>query len=86
MNNTELDIIERILEGKISTNPNRFEEANGIIFTINQEFDNAEIREYFNNRGVEYHALNDGSFYTETVMSGSEFVKLEYVSWYKQIA
>ncbi|WP_240416607.1 hypothetical protein [Paenibacillus periandrae] len=86
MTNNELEIVEEILEGKISTNPNRFESANGIVFTLNQEYDSPEIREYFNSRGVEYHELNDGSFYTETVMTGVEFVNLQYVQEYIQIA
>lgn len=85
MDSKTLNTVEEILKGKISKNPNRFEEANGIVFTMNQK-DSEEIYEYFNSRGVEYHDLKDGSFYTETIMSVVEFSNLKYVAKYHKVA
>lgn len=84
MKNLEIKTVEEILKGKISNNPNRFEEANGIVFSVNNM--NDELEAYFSSRGIEIHELCNGIFYTETVMSVSEFEQLDYILHIKQVA
>lgn len=79
-----LQVIETMLEGRISKNPRRFDSANGIVFEINREDDFYE--EYFRAHGVELYHLNRNVFYTETVMSISEFDQLLYVENAYQVA
>ncbi|MGG3471501.1 hypothetical protein ABES02_29055 [Neobacillus pocheonensis] len=75
------DKVKKVL---ISKNSKRFEEANGIIFTVNEMTD--EIKEYFDGRGIEFHELINGIYYTETVMSMTEFKQLENIIQIKHIA
>jgi hypothetical protein len=84
MQHLTLEVVEKMLEGKISKNPNRFQEANGIVFYVGEMTD--EAKSYFSARGVEFHHLNDGIYYTETVMSLPEFAQLDYVLQARQIA
>jgi hypothetical protein len=84
MKNIDLVTVEEILKGRISKNPNRFEEANGIVFSVNEMSD--EIEDDFLSRGVEIYKLVNGIYYTETVMSTGEFSNLDYVMDYKVIA
>jgi hypothetical protein len=84
MKNLDLTTVEEMLKGRISKNPNRFEEANGIVFSVNEMTE--EIEEYFNGHGVEFYKLVNGIYYTETVMSVGEFSNLNHLLHYKQIA
>jgi hypothetical protein len=84
MKNLDITVVEEMLKGRISKNPNRFEEANGIVFSVNEM--NEEIEDYFNYRGIEIYKLVNGIYYTETVMSTAEFSNLDYLLHYKQIA
>lgn len=84
MRNLDITVVEEMLKGRISNNPNRFECANGIVFSVNEM--NEEIEDYFNYRGVEIYKLVNGIYYTETVMSTAEFGNLDHLLHYKQIA
>lgn len=84
MKNINLSVVEEILKGRISKNPNRFEEANGIVFSVNEITE--EIEDYFYYRGIEIYKLVEGIYYTETILSAGEFSNLDYVMDYKQIA
>lgn len=77
MEHLDLKAVEKILDGKISKNPHRFEAANGLLFSL--EFINKDTIDYFLSRGVEFHKVADGVFYTETVMSIPEFERLDNV-------
>lgn len=76
--------VEEMLEGKISKNPNRFEEANGIVFSVNNMDEN--VMNYLSMRGIEFHELVNGIYYTETVMSVVEFGNLDYILYTLKIA
>lgn len=84
MKHLNLEAVEEILEGKISKNPKRFECANGVVFTVNNM--NEEVEEYFSSRGVEFYQLGNGIFYTETIMSISEFSQLDYILHTQRVA
>jgi hypothetical protein len=84
MRHLDLKTIEEILRGKVSTNPKRFECANGIVFSLNNINDN--VLDYLSSRGIEIHELDKGIYYTETVMTAMEFEGLDYISHVIQIA
>ncbi|MDH6674380.1 hypothetical protein M2277_005072 [Paenibacillus sp. LBL] len=84
MRHLTIEVIEEMLKGRISTNPNRFEEANGIVFSVNET--TQEVLEYFESRGIELYELVKDIFYTETIMTVSEFENLKYVMHVKHIA
>jgi hypothetical protein len=84
MKNLDLVTVEEMLKGRISKNPNRFEEANGIVFSVNEMTE--EMEDYFYNRGIEFYTLVSGIYYTETILSATEFGSLDNVMDYKQIA
>jgi hypothetical protein len=84
MKNLDIAVVEEMLKGRISKNPNRFEEANGIVFSVNEMTE--EIEDYFNYRGIEIYKLVNGIYYTETIMSTGEFSNLDHLIHYKQIA
>ncbi|HWO74425.1 MULTISPECIES: hypothetical protein [Bacillus] len=84
MRHLDLKTIEEILRGKISTNPKRFECANGIVFSLNNRSGNA--LDYLSSRGIEIHELVKGIYYTETVMTVIEFEGLDCISHVIQIA
>jgi hypothetical protein len=84
MKNLNITVVEELLEGKISNNPDRFDCANGIVFSVNEM--NEDIADYFNCYGVEFHELVNGIYYTETIMTVSEFSDLKYINNYKRIA
>lgn len=84
MQKLTLQTVEEILKGKISKNPNRFNCANGIVFSVNKMTD--DIHSYFSERGIEINELVSGIYYTETVMSVAEFEQLDHVMNAKHIA
>jgi CRISPR/Cas system-associated endonuclease Cas3-HD len=84
MQHITIEVVEEILNGKISTNPSRFEEANGIVFSVHDMSE--PMADYFRPRGVEFHELVSGIYYTETVMSFAEFVQLAPIMHAKQVA
>lgn len=85
-NQLHLSLIENYLEGRLSKNPKRFEEANGIVFAVDTKYDATTLHDYFLQRGIEFHSLDDGFYYTETIMSLVEFEYLEPVLFCKVIA
>lgn len=84
MRNLDITAVEEMLKGRISKNPNRFEEANGIVFSVNEMTE--EIEDYFRYRGIEIYKLVNGIYYTETIMSVGEFSNLDHLLHYKKIA
>jgi hypothetical protein len=84
MKHVTIAVVEEMLQGKISNNPNRFEAANGVMFAVNKMTE--EVASYFSAMGVEYHELVKDIFYTETVMSTAEFSQLDYVMNIKHLA
>jgi hypothetical protein len=84
MRNLDINIVEEMLEGKISKNLNRFECANGIVFSVNNM--NDQVKEYFADRGIEHHELVSGIYYTETIMTAAEFSNLDHVMYTKKLA
>jgi hypothetical protein len=84
MKNLDIKAVEEILKGRISKNPNRFEEANGIVFSVNNMTD--ELEEYFNGYGIEFYELCSGIYYTETIMTVSEFEQLDHILHTKKVA
>lgn len=84
MRHLTIEVIEEMLKGRISSNPSRFEEANGIAFSVNET--TQEVLEYFESRGIELYELVKDIFYTETIMTVSEFENLKYVMHVKHIA
>lgn len=76
--------IETILKGQISTNPRRFEYANGIVFTANCSLE--EMHEFLCERGVEFSTLEPNFYYTETIMSAVEFSLLDVIDEIHKVA
>lgn len=75
--------IEKQLEGKISSNRNRFEEVNGVVFSL--EHIDPYVTGYFAERGIEIHELENGLYYSETVMGVADFEDLDYVKFIHKV-
>lgn len=84
MQHLNLQVVEEILEGQISTNPHRFEAANGIVFSVNVM--DEEVMDYLAGHGVEWYKLVSGIYYTETIMSIPEFEQLDYILYVLPVA
>lgn len=82
--NFNLEDVEYILGNAISRNESRFDSANGIVFSVDDM--NPDIEEYFNSYGIEIHHLQYDIYYTETIMSVSEFAQMDHVVEYQQVA